>query len=334
MLRHLFVVVFAGFFILPATARAHHALAANYEEGNEGTITGVVQEVVFRNPHVRYYLDVDDGNGGTELWDVETQNLVMLGRLGWRRDTISVGDTITVNGVLGRNGTKRISIITVTLANGVTLSPFFSNTQSNRALNDGDAKPDDDKPFVSTAANVLSGQYELDETHAYLTFSYTHMGLSNPVVHFADFDAELALDGRVMANSSVAVTIDAASVDSGVDELDEHFRGEEFFEVATYPTIRFESTSYDELSETEGRLTGDLTVKGTTREITLDVTINKAGTNPMTRKDTVGISASGVISRAAFGLSTYAPLVSDALAIDIQAEFIRADVQAADGAAP
>ena len=62
--------------------RAHHALAANYEEGNEGSITGVVEEVFFRNPHVRYYLAVDDGEGGTELWDVETQNLLMLGRLG------------------------------------------------------------------------------------------------------------------------------------------------------------------------------------------------------------------------------------------------------------
>lgn len=308
-------------------AQGHHALAANYEEGKEGSISGVVREVVFRNPHVRYYVEVDGGNGDTELWDVETQNLVMLGRLGWRRDTIEVGDTITVNGVLGRNDTRRISIVTVTLADGRTISPFPSNAASNRELNESAQALDDDRPYTSLAANVLPGRYDLDETHAYVTFRYSHMGLSNPVVHFGDVDAELDLDGRTLPNSSVEVTIDAASVDSGVDDLDEHFRGEDFFDVENHPDIRFVSKGYEELSESKGRLTGDLTVVGRTREVTLDVTINAAATNRMTRKDGIGISATGTLRRSDFGLTAYSELVGDELELTIEAEFIRADSQ-------
>ena len=317
----------AGVLTAQTAVHAHHALAANYEEGNEGSITGVVEEVFFRNPHVRYYLAVDDGEGGTELWDVETQNLLMLGRLGWRKDTIKVGDRITVNGVLGRNNTRRISIINVTLADGRTLSPFFSNRRSNTELNDAGDVPDDDQPWISAAANVLPGRYSADPEHVYATFSYLHMGLSRPTVHFADIMAELDLDGRTMSNSRVSVAIDAASVDSGVDELDDHLRGDDFFNVARHPTIRFESTAYEEQSATTGKMSGDLTVAGVTRPITLDVTINAARTNPLNRKETLGVSATGVVRRSAFGLDDYAQFVSDELELRIEAEFVREDVQ-------
>lgn len=323
----LIALLAVGVLAAQSDLRAHHALAANYEEGNEGSITGVVEEVFFRNPHVRYYLAVDDGEGGSELWDVETQNLLMLGRLGWRQDTIKVGDRITVNGVLGRNNTRRISIITVTLADGRTLSPFFSNRRSNTELNESADVPDDDQPWISVAANVLPGRYAADPEHFYATFSYLHMGLSRPTVHFADIRAELDLDGRTMSNSKVSVSIDAASVNSGVDELDEHLRGDDFFDVAEHPTIRFESTAYEEQSATTGRILGELTVAGVTQPIALDVTINAARTNPLNRKETVGVSATGVVQRSAFGLDDYAQFVSDELELRIEAEFVREDVQ-------
>ena len=315
----------------PRAGSAHHAFAADYEKGNEGTIAGTVTEVIFRNPHARYYLEVDNDDGSKELWDLETLNLMMLGRMGWKRDTIQVGDTITVTGILGRNNTKRMSIVTVTLPTGRTISPFRSNTSTNVDLNAGAAEADDDKPWVSRAANVSSGLYELDDEHAYITFSYSHMGLSNPVIHFENFDADLELDGRTLANSIVRVTIDAASVDSGVAALNSEFVGDAFFDVQKYPTIEFVSTDFDELSESSGRLIGDLTVLGMTKPVALSVEINDASMNRMTRKEMIGFSATGTILRSDFGLTAYPKLVSDELKLNIQVEFVRADRQPAPG---
>jgi hypothetical protein len=91
-------------------AAAHHAISANYDEGSFGTIEGVVVEVFWANPHVHYYLEVVDNDGATELWDVETGNLIGLGRAGWTKETIEVGDHIRISGQLGRNGTKRLNL--------------------------------------------------------------------------------------------------------------------------------------------------------------------------------------------------------------------------------
>ena len=71
-------VLAAALLMAAGPASAHHAFAADYEAGNEGTVSGVVTEVMFRNPHARYYLEVTGDDGSTELWDLETLNLMML----------------------------------------------------------------------------------------------------------------------------------------------------------------------------------------------------------------------------------------------------------------
>lgn len=322
MLRLIFAALIAC--ACAQAAQAHHAFAADYEAGKEGTIEGTVTEVMFKNPHARYYLEIKTASGSTELWDLETMNLMMLGRMGWKKDTIKVGDEITVTGILGRNDTRRMSIVTVTLPNGRTISPVRSLRKSNVELNeaaDGAAQ----KGFKSVATAISPGKYELDETHAYLSFSYSHMGLSNPQLHFQDFDAELELDGNNMAASDVRIRIDAASIDSGVAELDQELRGADFFDVANHPSIEFSSSAYEELSEDTGELRGNLTVMGTTRPVTLDVTINSAAMNRMVRKEMIGFSAVGTIRRSEFGLSAYDQFVSDELKLNVQVEFVRAN---------
>lgn len=321
-----FAVLFSLLLAASLPARAHHAFAADYEAGNEGTISGVITEVIFRNPHARYYLEVTNDDGGTELWDLETLNLMMLGRMGWDKNTIRVGDEVTVTGILGRNNTRRMSIVTVTLPSGRTVSPFRSNTRTNVELNQKDAAPDD-KPFESLAANVSPGVYELDSDHAYITFSYSHMGLSHPIVHFAEFGASLTLDGRDMAMSRVSAQVDASSVATGVEALDDTLRGADCFDVASHPEIRFDSTAFEELSAHTGKLSGELTVAGKTRPVVLDVTINSAAMNRMTRKEMIGFSAAGTLKRSEFGLTAYEELVGDELRLELQLEFVRADVQ-------
>jgi hypothetical protein len=91
-------------------AQAHHALAANYDVDNIGSIEGVVVEVFWANPHVHYYMEVENESGETELWDIESSNLAFMMRSGWTRETVEVGDRIRISGRLGRNGIHRMEL--------------------------------------------------------------------------------------------------------------------------------------------------------------------------------------------------------------------------------
>ena len=97
-------------FIAGQTAQAHHALAANYVVDSRGTIEGVVVEVFWANPHIHYYMEVEDENGQTQLWDIESSNLANMIRSGWTKDTVTVGDRIRISGHLGRNGSRRLEL--------------------------------------------------------------------------------------------------------------------------------------------------------------------------------------------------------------------------------
>ncbi len=309
-------------FVQINTATAHHAFAADYEPGNEGEVEGVITEVIYKNPHARYYLEVSNDDGSKELWDLQTMNLMMLGRVGWTKDTLQVGDKIRVEGILGRNNTKRMSISVVTVDDGRVISPQRGIKESSAELSAREsAVAAGSSAFDSIASNITPGSYELDDTHAYLSFSYSHLGLSNPQIQFADFEASLELNGDDMSLSQVRITIDAASVNSTVPELDDDLKGPDFFDVANHPEITFQSTAYEETSDSSGRLTGDLSVRGVTLPVTLDVTINSASMNPLNRKEMIGFSATGSINRSDYGLTAYAPLVGDELSLAVQIEF-------------
>lgn len=307
------------------SATAHHAFAADYEPGNEGQVEGVITEVIYKNPHARYYLEVTKDDGGKELWDLQTMNLMMLGRVGWTKDTLQVGHQVKVEGILGRNNTRRMSISVVTTDDGRVISPQRGIRESTAELSArGDADAARSGEFNSIASNITPGSYKLDDTHAYLSFSYSHLGLSNPQIQFADFDAKLELHGNDMSQSRVSISIDAASVDSSLPQLDEALRGAEFFDVMNHPQITFQSTAYEETSDHSGRLTGDLSVRGVTHPVTLDVTINSAAMNPLNRREMIGFSAIGSFKRSDYGMTAYAPLVGDELSLTIQIEFEKA----------
>jgi len=316
----------AALFLLPFaqvnSASAHHAFAADYEPGNKGSVEGVITEVIYRNPHARYYLEVTNDDGSKELWDLQTMNLMMLGRVGWKKDTLQVGDNVKVEGILGRNNSKRMSISVVTVDDGRVISPQRGIRESTADLSARDTgAAASSGTYDSVASNITPGSYKLDDSHAYLSFSYSHLGLSNPQIQFADFAASLDLDGNDMSQSQVSIVIDAASLDSAVPELDEELKGADFFDVANHPEITFRSTAYEETSESTGRLSGDLSVLGVSNPVTLDVTINSAAMNPLNRREMIGFSATGSVNRSEYGLTAYAPMIGDELSLHIQVEF-------------
>ena len=102
-------------------ARAHHSFTAEFTAEKTATLTGVITQVWFRNPHVRYLFTVTNDEGEQETWDARGSPVVWLARKGWTRDSIKVGDTVSFYGFLGKDGRKMLSIMTVTLADGTEL---------------------------------------------------------------------------------------------------------------------------------------------------------------------------------------------------------------------
>jgi len=310
-------------FAVSHPAQAHHAFAADYEAGNEGVVEGTITEVIYKNPHARYYIDVVTEDGDTEIWDLQTMNLMMLGRVGWRKDTLKVGDKIKVEGILGRDNTRRMSINVVTHEDGRVISPQRGISENNAELNARSSSGDQimDRAFVSLASNISAGEYELEENHAYIGFSYSHLGLSNPQLQFTEFDATLELDGNDMGNSKVSITIDAASIATAVPEFDDILRSAAFLDVANHPEIVFTSTRYEETSDSGGTLTGELTVLGITRPVTLDVTINAAAMSQTNRREMIGFAAVGNVNRSDYGMTSFDELAGAQLSLNVQVEF-------------
>ena len=171
---------------------------------------------------------------------------------------------------------------------------------------------------------VPTGEYKMDPMHGYVTFTYSHLGLSIPQISFRSVDARINLDADDPAASGVNVTIAANSIDSQVAIFDEHLNSENWFDTETYPQITFVSTgmTQDAEDDTKGTMTGDLTIKDVTKPVTLDVTMLGAVSEHLVKKvPTVGVNATATVLRSDFGLGAYAPAVGDEITITISGEF-------------
>jgi uncharacterized protein DUF6152 len=106
-----------GLFISAVPVRAHHSFAAEYDAAKPVTLKGVVSKIEWTNPHARFYIDVKD-ESGTFTWNLELASPNVLSRNGWTRKTLNVGDEITVQGSLAKDGSKMANARVVTLATG------------------------------------------------------------------------------------------------------------------------------------------------------------------------------------------------------------------------
>ena len=178
-----------------------------------------------------------------------------------------------------------------------------------------------------------SGTYTLDPTHTDVLVEWTHFGFSKPSAHFGITEGKLVYDADDASKSSVEVTIPVTAIDTFVPKLDEHLKSADFFDAGKFPTATFKSTSVAAAGTNKLTVTGDLTVKGITKPVTLDVTLNGAGEHPMAKKQAIGFSATGTIKRTDFGVGAYAPNVSDEVQLRITTEGTLADAPAADAPA-
>lgn len=155
--------------------------------------------------------------------------------------------------------------------------------------------------LLSAAGTAGATDYVIDTqgAHAFIQFHIQHLGYSWLVGRFNRFSGEFNYDEGNPLASRVSVSIDTASIDSNHAERDKHLRDKEFLDVDQFPKARFLSTSYQDLGNGKGKLEGNLTLRGVTRPITIDVTHIGAGPDPW------GGYRTGFEGRTSFALSDF-----------------------------
>lgn len=152
---------------------------------------------------------------------------------------------------------------------------------------------------AQTPAPAAGEAWTIDKNHSSATFKVRHI-TANVVGQFREFDGAITLDRAKPAQSSVEFTIQSKSIDTGNANRDEHLRSADFFDVAKFPTISFKSTSVQPKSATEFDVTGDLTLHGVTKRVTLPVSFLGFAKGP--RGEKAGFEIETTLNRKDYGI--------------------------------
>ena len=167
--------------------------------------------------------------------------------------------------------------------------------------------------------------WNIDATHTNVGFTVKHMMVSKVRGNFNQFEGTIEGDPTDLANSKVQFKIDVDSINTSNEDRDNHLRSADFFDVENYPEMTFTSTKIVQTDDDEYEITGDLTMKGVTKEVTLEAEFEGKGVNPW-GQEVVGFSVEGKVNRKDFGLTwnqtleTGGVLVSETIKIVIELE--------------
>ena len=179
----------------------------------------------------------------------------------------------------------------------------------------------------SAKIDAPAGEYVLDKTHASITWKVMHLGMSHYTARFTGFDMALVLDPATPTKSTISVTIDPRSVETDFpfpekEDFDKVI-AEKFLMAGEHPTITFQSSFLKATGAKTGKLTGNLTLMGVTKPVTLDVKLNGAMVHPFRKIPVVGFSATGTFKRSDFGSTVLQGPVGDEITVIIEAEFFK-----------
>ena len=191
--------------------------------------------------------------------------------------------------------------------------------------------------MTTTAEKVSTTTWKIDPAHSSIEFSAKHMMISTVRGRMGAVNGEIIVDERNPANSLVEVTVDVAGLTTNESSRDTHLRSADFFDADNHPEATFKSTRIEPLSEDKFRVTGDLTIRGTTRSITLDVEREGEGVDPWGNVK-AAFAASTTLNRKDFGLNWNVALeaggvlVSEKIKLEITVQAAK-QVATADSAA-
>ncbi|MDB5191731.1 MAG: YceI family protein [Segetibacter sp.] len=184
--------------------------------------------------------------------------------------------------------------------------------------------------YLAAALVVLSSfavidNWKVDKGHSRLGFSITHLGISDISGSFKKFDVTINSAKPDFSDAVLNVTADVTSINTEIEMRDKHLQGEDFFDAAKYPTLSFKSTGIKSVAKNKFKVTGNLTLHGVTKPVTLDLVHRGTTTNPMSKAVTNGFQVTGTIKRSDFGIGTNfpAPMLSDEVTLKADGEFIK-----------
>lgn len=175
--------------------------------------------------------------------------------------------------------------------------------------------------------------WKIDESHSSIEFTVKHMMITKVRGSFSDFDGTISIDPQNLAASTAEGSVRTASINTRDEKRDAHLRGEDFFDVENHPAMTFRTTAVQRVAEDQYRVTGDLTIKGNSREVTWDVTDEGQAQDPWggTRR---ALSARTTINRKNFDLTwnvaleTGGFLVGDDIKINAELQLVEVPEQA------
>lgn len=174
------------------------------------------------------------------------------------------------------------------------------------------------------AASAFADTYNIDPTHTFPSFEADHRGISVWRGKFNKTSGTVTLD-RAAKTGTMDITIDPASIDFGLEKMNEHARGDEMFNVAKYPTITYKGKSMKFDGDKPVAVDGELTMLGVTKPVMLKINKFKCEPHPMLKREVCGGDASAEFNRADFGMKVGLPKFAPEVKLAIQVEALKAD---------
>jgi polyisoprenoid-binding protein YceI len=177
--------------------------------------------------------------------------------------------------------------------------------------------------FTLTAFTKALSTWQNDDAHSQLGFTVTHLGIADISGTFNDFDVTIQSSKPDFSDASFQLTAKTASIDTRVEARNNHLKSADFFDAAKFPELSFTTTSLKKKGKNKYALTGNLTLHGITKAVTLNATFRGTTQNPMSKATTAGFQIEGVIKRSDFNIGSKfpAPMISDEVRIKADGEF-------------
>ena len=175
--------------------------------------------------------------------------------------------------------------------------------------------------------------WTVDKAHSKVGFTVTHLLLSEVDGNFKTFDAKITAAKPDLSDAVMEMTADVNSINTENDRRDGHLKSPDWFDAAKYPTVTFKSTSFKKVEGKKYKATGDLTMHGVTKPVTLDVTMNGPVTNesPKGKQEKAGFKVTGTLNRTDFGVGKAGgAVVSEEIELKVNGEFAKQDGSVAD----
>lgn len=178
--------------------------------------------------------------------------------------------------------------------------------------------------LISTSLSAQS-TWEVDHAHAKVTFSTVHNTISDVAGLFEQFESSVTATKADFSDATFELSVDVASINTGIKMRDDHLRSADFFEVETFPKMTFKTTSVEKTKkENRYKLVGDLTIHGVTKTVTMDLWYRGTITDPQSGNEIAGFQISGELNRLDFGVGPKFPsaLISNTVSIKADGEYI------------